>query len=1154
MFSLSDQEAALAAAAKRFEAKTRDTLDVAPPTPSPPAMGPLLTPTAAVTLSSVDVQGALWFLGMPASRYKSSSQDMVKATSSNTSTQYSFASGGAAPGGVVVGTSASGPSSSSPGKGKQDDAAATSTSTSNVLPSMPAAVSASSSLSYHGGPSSSSTSFITVNSRDVRLYCAKLVHHNQNVEIPASNIAAKGSAGAAALPSSPPLLADDVASTTSSSSSSSAHAIKKIREQGQQQEQHSFSPAKRLQKSPMLKHSSSSSRAHALQIPQPPRKPLPLPKWPEGQELLAYIDPQMVSQLISAWPSPNPEHTGEDRGRQHLQFSALPDLSSKNWLMQEATTSTEFTVPLDSITHIVDNRPGFTRGHKLYRRRDYEESRLAALSLSAGLTASVVGLSSIVGPAPGAVTSVLEDGTSSTTPVQLSRSQLRGSNSLPSFLGTTAAAGVDTPRQHQDEFSVSVRTNVDMLTGTEIEVEDHSLSRSVATMPDADIARGETGISFLSCEPGTSVPGSKEKARGALQERHEDSLLSSAVCHSSATSTLMQQHQTTTPTKAPQSCSTPQHDSLLMSVIENDDLYEDIAPEDVPSGGKLVHATFFENLVGIWKDGALLPGAQGGGLRKTASTPGTMSRSTDSSVEGTPRGAGAGGAIFFASSAEKIEGLRRRPDVLIEVPKDAVSGRRLRKGISSNTIAVEGAIDSSMFRNIVPVQPGDLPEELKATIVNPFDFDSIPIIDLNLDDRPPDSSNRIYDRIANPGVSTSTNEKIGKPKAASTSTSTLLKEQLLPQLRRAAEEIGFFYVINHGVDPLLMDAVFGKAKNFFDHSQPAKEKYLMDSTGGAMAGYFGKGMENLDDVYEDDVENMDANSTSAGTTSTSTAAKTSRTKKKVDSKEGFDMNGNLAAAVKASNQQSDTAFRWTEDTKMPDEEVPGFSQVMRAYQKQALGLGLRLMDLIGQALDLQDRRPPSSSAQEPSDQNIEEEKNILLNSCKDAVCHHRVLHYPPLTDYHREVSIGAHVDYGFLTLLAQDMTGGLQVLNSKKNLWVHVPPIKHAFVVNFGSMLSTWTSNRVKATVHRVVNLSSSERYSSPYFLRPALNFVLDPTVFHQQHEETTSEATSKTCTAASSTGKDKEVVPASSAGGKKITCEEMLTRFYKKSGQAKYQ
>merc|ERR1712194_240819 len=214
--------------------------------------------------------------------------------------------------------------------------------------------------------------------------------------------------------------------------------------------------------------------------------------------------------------------------------------------------------------------------------------------------------------------------------------------------------------------------------------------------------------------------------------------------------------------------------------------------------------------------------------------------------------------------------------------------------------------------------------------------------------------------------------------------------------------------------------------------------------------------------------------------------------------------------------------RWTVDDAARIMEVesvvPGFGTTMRDYQREVLGLGLNLMSLLGEAMD-----PELSSGQD---------HQTLRKSCEAAVCHHRVLHYPPLQshDYQQgNVSIGAHVDYGFLTILQQDLVGGLQVLDFSKNRWIHVPPQKHGYVVNFGSMLAEWTGNRIKATVHRVLNLSGRERYSSPFFLRPALSTVLDPRAFGEGGNESDD-----------------------GSGAPPLTCEQILTNFYRQTGQAK--
>ncbi len=80
------------------------------------------------------------------------------------------------------------------------------------------------------------------------------------------------------------------------------------------------------------------------------------------------------------------------------------------------------------------------------------------------------------------------------------------------------------------------------------------------------------------------------------------------------------------------------------------------------------------------------------------------------------------------------------------------------------------------------------------------------------------------------------------------------------------------------------------------------------------------------------------------------------------------------------------------------------------------------------------------------------------------------------------IGIGAHTDYGNLTILAQDDVGGLQVMN-RDGQWVEGTPIAGTFVINIGDLLQRLTNDRYLANLHRVVNASGRERYSIPFFI-----------------------------------------------------------------------
>ncbi len=91
----------------------------------------------------------------------------------------------------------------------------------------------------------------------------------------------------------------------------------------------------------------------------------------------------------------------------------------------------------------------------------------------------------------------------------------------------------------------------------------------------------------------------------------------------------------------------------------------------------------------------------------------------------------------------------------------------------------------------------------------------------------------------------------------------------------------------------------------------------------------------------------------------------------------------------------------------------------------------------------------------------------------------------------REMVGRAHVDSGFLTLLAQDGVEGLQA-RRRDGTWVDVPPTEGALAVNFGKVLERWTGGRIKATEHRVL-WSGRERFSIPFFYEPRADAEIAP-------------------------------------------------------------
>lgn len=91
----------------------------------------------------------------------------------------------------------------------------------------------------------------------------------------------------------------------------------------------------------------------------------------------------------------------------------------------------------------------------------------------------------------------------------------------------------------------------------------------------------------------------------------------------------------------------------------------------------------------------------------------------------------------------------------------------------------------------------------------------------------------------------------------------------------------------------------------------------------------------------------------------------------------------------------------------------------------------------------------------------------LHDEDNDAV---RLLKYPP-----GNVNTGnrckEHSDYGTLTLLLNDGVGGLEAFVDGE--WRPIPYVEGSIVVNIGSILSEWTRQELKATLHRVAGPAS---------------------------------------------------------------------------------
>jgi isopenicillin N synthase-like dioxygenase len=103
------------------------------------------------------------------------------------------------------------------------------------------------------------------------------------------------------------------------------------------------------------------------------------------------------------------------------------------------------------------------------------------------------------------------------------------------------------------------------------------------------------------------------------------------------------------------------------------------------------------------------------------------------------------------------------------------------------------------------------------------------------------------------------------------------------------------------------------------------------------------------------------------------------------------------------------------------------------------------------------------------------------------------LHYYPEQEgeiTEDQFGLAPHTDFSFMTILAQDKVGGLEVkLNDGQ--WVDAPYIPNTFVLNAGNVLKKMSNDLFNAVPHRVVNRSNKARYSIPFFFDPNMYSIV---------------------------------------------------------------
>lgn len=257
-------------------------------------------------------------------------------------------------------------------------------------------------------------------------------------------------------------------------------------------------------------------------------------------------------------------------------------------------------------------------------------------------------------------------------------------------------------------------------------------------------------------------------------------------------------------------------------------------------------------------------------------------------------------------------------------------------------------------------------------------------------------------------------------------------QRVAKEIGKAAEEVGFFYVKNHGVPKSAVEGMYRAAEEFFNLPIEAKERLHVANTGPTLRGYIPINAENVDPKHTRDL------------------------------KEVFEF-----------GEHEEKVSPFFGPNPMPS-ELPDFKETAESYHSTMLNLARKLTNALALSLDL------------PAD--------YFDSMLRKPITYQRLLHYPPQEGRasQEEMGIGAHTDYGFLTILSQDNVGGLQVQN-RAGEWISAPPIEDTFVINSGDLIRFFTNDRYPSTMHRVVNNTGRERYSIPFFLDLDFDAVVEP-------------------------------------------------------------
>ncbi len=258
------------------------------------------------------------------------------------------------------------------------------------------------------------------------------------------------------------------------------------------------------------------------------------------------------------------------------------------------------------------------------------------------------------------------------------------------------------------------------------------------------------------------------------------------------------------------------------------------------------------------------------------------------------------------------------------------------------------------------------------------------------------------------------------------------KKKFVADLGKAYHHIGFVAVKNHALSDALTKQIYGVIQQFFQLPDHIKQRYEIPGLAG-QRGYIGKGKEHA------------------------------KGRKTGDLKEFYHVGQEVTDQDPIKKEYPDNVW---------PEKIPAFEAVALEVYRALETTGKQMLQAIALYLEL---------PEDYFEARVHNGNSIL-----------RPIHYFPIENPDEvpadAVRAAEHGDINLITLLMGASADGLQVLR-RDGAWIPITALPEQLIVNVGDMLARLTNNKLKSTIHRVVNppreLMKNSRYSIPFFMHP---------------------------------------------------------------------